>query len=299
MRGIILAGGAGTRLHPATLAVSKQLLPVFDKPMIYYPLSTLMMSGIQDFMIITTPDDQSNFRRLLGSGQQWGCDFAYACQAEPRGIAEAFLIAEDWIDGDDVALILGDNIFHGRDLDHSIAAMLEEIHELGSYARVFTSIVDDPQRYGVLYRDKNDRPQTIIEKPKLGRPFSAEAVTGLYFYDDSVCDRARSLEPSARGELEITDLNKSYLDEGKLEAWLMGRETVWLDAGTPESLAEATDYVRAIQTRSGILVGSPEEAAWINGWITDDELARAADSIKSSYGKKLRLLLGESCESPS
>ena len=287
-KGIVLAGGSGTRLHPMTQAVSKQLLPVYDKPMIYYPLSTLMLAGIRDLLMITTPDDQVAFRRLLGDGKRWGMSIAYAIQPNPDGLAQAFLIGADFLDGAPAALILGDNLFHGHDL----VPQLQLSHGRVDGATVFAYPVRDPERYGVVEFAADGRVLGIEEKPK--RPRSRYAITGLYFYDSSVVERARSIRPSGRGELEITDLNRQYLDDGCLHVELMGRGMAWLDTGTCDSLHEAGAYIRTLEQRQALKVGCPEEVAWRLGWISDDQLATLAEPLrKSGYGDYLLRLLSE------
>ena len=287
-KGIILAGGTGSRLHPITQAVSKQLLPVYDKPMIFYPLSTLMLAGIREVLIITTPHDQAAFQRLLGDGSAWGMTIRYAVQPSPDGLAQAFLIGAEFLDGAPAALVLGDNLFHGHDL----VPQLQTSNGDGSGATVFAYPVRDPQRYGVVEFAADGRVLSIEEKPD--RPRSRYAVTGLYFYDDSVVERARRVVPSPRGELEITDLNRQYLEEGLLRVELMGRGMAWLDTGTCDSLHEAGSYIRTLEKRQSLKVGCPEEVAWRLGWISDDQLAELAEPLrKSGYGDYLLQLLAD------
>jgi glucose-1-phosphate thymidylyltransferase len=282
MKGIILAGGLGTRLYPATLTISKQLLPVYDKPMIYYPLSTLIHAGIREILIITTPHESALFRALLGDGSQWGIELSYATQAQPKGIAEAFIIAETFIGDGPVCLILGDNILYGDGLLQKLrdAAALEE------GALIFGYYVSDPERYGVITLNEKQEPLDIIEKP--AKPSSHYAVIGLYFYDNTVVEIAKHLKPSARGELEITDINLAYLARKSLRVELLGRGTAWLDTGTHESLLDAANFISVLEQRQGLKIGSPEEAAWRMGYIQTPTLkALAATQLKSGYGQYL------------
>jgi len=288
MKGIILAGGSGTRLHPLTLSISKQLLPVYDKPMVYYPLTTLMLAGIKDVLVITTPADEPLFRSLLGDGRQWGLSLDYAAQPRPEGLAQAFIIGRRFVGDSPVALILGDNIFHGAGL----SALLQQAAVQQSGATVFGYWVKDPERYGVAAFDADGRVTDIEEKP--ANPKSSFAVTGLYFYDNDVLEIAAGIKPSARGELEITDVNRAYLTRGDLRLERMGRGFAWLDTGTHDSLLQASQFVQTIEARQGLRVGSPEEIAWRQGWIDDEGLRRLAEPLrKSGYGEYLIGLLRE------
>lgn len=283
MRGIILAGGSGTRLYPLTMVTSKQLLPVYDKPMIYYPLSVLMLAGIRDILIISTPIDLPNYEILLGDGSQFGINLSYAEQPSPDGLAQAFIIGEDFIGDEDCALILGDNIFYGN----SLGKILREAVANEGRATVFGYYVDDPERFGVVEFDDNGKVISIEEKPK--KPKSNYAVTGLYFYDNRVVEYAKTLKPSARGELEITDLNKIYLEQGNLDVKLLGRGFAWLDTGTMDTLVDAANFVRMIEKRQGIKIAALEEIAYINKWITKKQLLESANKYgKSPYGEHLR-----------
>jgi len=285
MKGIILAGGSGTRLYPITMVTSKQLLPIYDKPMIFYPLSTLMLAGIRDILIISTPDDLPNFERLLGDGSRFGVNFSYAEQPSPDGLAQAFIIGEDFIGGDACAMILGDNIFYGNGFSKMLKAAAADAQN--GVSTIFGYYVDDPERFGVVEFDKDEKVISIEEKPK--QPKSNYCVTGLYFYDKTVCEKANRVKPSARGELEITDLNLMYLNESKLNVKLLGRGFAWLDTGTVESLSEASNFVRIIEGRQSIMVSAPEEIAYNAGWISREKLLESAEKYgKSPYGVHLR-----------
>ena len=291
-KGIILAGGNGSRLYPITKATSKQLIPVYDKPMIYYPLSTLMLAGIKDILIITTPHDNEKFRELLGNGSQFGITIKYKIQSKPEGIAQAFLIAEDFIENSNVTLILGDNLFHGDFLVNR----LQKSYLLNEGASIFAYSVVDPERYGVVEFDSKGIAYNIEEKPK--NPKSKFAITGLYFYDNTVVEKAKKIKPSYRGELEITDLNKMYMKEGKLIVEKMNRGMTWLDTGTTDSLHEASSYIRSLEKRQGLKIGCPEEVAWRVGFIDDEQLySLSIDLTKSGYGKYLQTILNESKDS--
>ena len=286
-KGIVLAGGLGKRLYPVTKTISKQLLPVYDKPMIYYPLSTLMLGGIREILIISTPSDTPKFEELLGDGERWGISLNYAVQSEPRGLADAFIVGADFLAGSGCTMILGDNIFFGHDLSQMTVNAIAD----NRGATVFAYQVKDPERFGVIEFDASGRPIRVVEKPK--KAPSNLAVTGLYVYDDNVVEIARNLEPSPRGEIEITDINQKYLEAERLDVVNMGRGMAWLDTGTHDSLLEASQFVQTIEHRQGLKVACPEEVAWRNRWIGDDELTRMADELDSSYGDYLTGLLAD------
>ena len=285
MKGIILAGGSGTRLYPLTMVTSKQLLPVYDKPMVYYPLSTLMLAGIRDILIISTPVDLPNFERLLGDGSAYGIHLSYKVQPSPDGLAQAFIIGEDFIGDDDVAMVLGDNIFYGNGFSALLKEAVSDVKD--GFSTVFGYYVPDPERFGVVEFDSTGKVISVEEKPKV--PKSNYCITGLYFYDNSVVKKAKSISPSARGELEITDVNRLYLEEGKLKVKLLGRGYAWLDTGTMESLFDASNFVKTVESRQGIMVSAVEEIAYLNGWIDRDTLMEAAERYgKSPYGAHLK-----------
>lgn len=285
MKGIILAGGSGSRLHPITLGISKQLMPIYDKPMIYYPITTLMRAGIKDILIITTPHDNSSFVRLLGDGSQFGCNFEYAIQNDPNGLAEAFLIGENFIGDDKVALVLGDNLFHGAEFGQALKECTDPDGGI-----VFAYHVEDPERYGVVEFDKDMVALSVEEKPAKAK--SNYALVGLYFYDNDVVQLAKNVKPSARGELEITDINEAYLKAKKLQVRVMDRGSAWLDTGTIDSMADATEYIRVIQKRTGLTIGAIEEVAWREGFIDDAQLLKLAEPLrKSGYGENLLKLI--------
>ena len=287
MKGIILAGGSGTRLYPLTRVTSKQLLPIYDKPMIYYPLSTLMLAGIKDILIISTPEDTPRFEELLGDGSNFGINLSYAVQASPDGLAQAFLIGEDFIGDDTCAMVLGDNIFYGSYFRKNLADAVENAKN--GYATIFGYYVKDPERFGIVEFDANKKVVSVEEKPE--HPKSNYCITGLYFYDNRVVKMAKQVKPSARGELEITDLNRLYLNEDKLKVQLLGRGFAWLDTGTMDSLMEASSFVQTVQNRQGVVISAPEEIAYLEGWITKEQLLESAELYgKSPYGQHLKVV---------
>lgn len=285
MKGIVLAGGSGTRLYPLTMVTSKQLLPIYDKPMVYYPLSTLMLAGIRDILIISTPTDLPNFERLLGDGSRYGIHLSYKVQPSPDGLAQAFTLGGEFIAGDSCAMVLGDNIFYGAGLGERLQTAVR--HAENGQATVFGYYVNDPERFGIVEFDEDGRVISVEEKPK--QPKSNYAITGLYFYDNRVVELAKQVKPSTRGELEITDLNRMYLEAGDLNVQLLGRGYAWLDTGTMDTLVEAAEFVQVIENRQGIMISAPEEIAYRNGWITEEELLQSAETYgKSPYGEHLR-----------